>query len=317
MKNKVLILSTSFDDTSDKVIEWLEDMGCYTQRINFDNLSNFFENYSELIDTFVKSKHPITIWWRKFAIENHRLQLEDEKLEQSFNSHLNSELDTLFRFYLSRLNLEETLSLGKDSYFDFNNLSVLKYAAEVGIDIPNSIITTSLKDLKSFREKHKEIVVKCISDGVSFKEKNNIYKVYTSVVHDEVIDILSSSFFPSLFQEKINYDYEVKVFFIRGELFSMCLLNREKSIVDSRQADTIKTIRKLPYKLPESIENKLSTLLLEKLKLEIATVDILKCKGKYILTDVNPSGQFSELSFICNYFLEKKIATHLKNGNKR
>jgi len=47
------------------------------------------------------------------------------------------------------------------------------------------------------------------------------------------------------------------------------------------------------------------------LDLNCGSLDFIKSGDKYYFLEVNAIGQFLGLSFICNYSLEKEIATYL------
>jgi hypothetical protein len=42
---------------------------------------------------------------------------------------------------------------------------------------------------------------------------------------------------------------------------------------------------------------------------------IVTPEKKYVFLEVNPIGQFNQVSIPCNYFLEKKIADYLLHEN--
>jgi D-alanine-D-alanine ligase-like ATP-grasp enzyme len=52
--------------------------------------------------------------------------------------------------------------------------------------------------------------------------------------------------------------------------------------------------------------------LMKELQLVSGSFDIIVTKtGEYIFLEVNPIGQFSQVSIPCNYYLEKRIALYL------
>jgi glutathione synthase/RimK-type ligase-like ATP-grasp enzyme len=80
---------------------------------------------------------------------------------------------------------------------------------------------------------------------------------------------------------------------------------------DYRNYDLDNPNRIVPYKLNKQLENKL-ILLLENLELNSGSIDLIKSKdGKYYFLEVNPVGQFGQLSYNCNYNIEKIIAKSL------
>ncbi|STD14031.1 ATP-GRASP peptide maturase, grasp-with-spasm system [Chryseobacterium carnipullorum] len=72
-------------------------------------------------------------------------------------------------------------------------------------------------------------------------------------------------------------------------------------------------IETVPFKLPESIEKMIDTLM-KRISLESGSIDLLYSTDNiFYFLEVNPVGQFDMVSFPCNYHLEKEIALHLSN----
>ena len=137
--------------------------------------------------------------------------------------------------------------------------------------------------------------------------------LYTEEVSDSLLESLDEFFFPSYFQEKIEKKYELRVFYLEGEFYSMAIFsqNDSQTKVDFRKYNKVKPNRNVPFKLPLTIESKLQNLL-EHYRLNTASLDIVvdKC-GRYVFLEINPVGQFGMVSVPCNYYLEKKIAETL------
>lgn len=52
--------------------------------------------------------------------------------------------------------------------------------------------------------------------------------------------------------------------------------------------------------------------------LNTGSIDMIKNKNnEYIFLEVNPVGQFSMVSYPCNYYIEEKIASYLINKDKK
>ena len=67
----------------------------------------------------------------------------------------------------------------------------------------------------------------------------------------------------------------------------------------------------IPYKLPTFFEEKLSKLM-DILGLNTGSFDIIKgTDSNLYFLEINPVGIFDNVSYYCNYYLEKKIADYL------
>ncbi|WP_228444971.1 ATP-grasp domain-containing protein [Chryseobacterium indoltheticum] len=132
--------------------------------------------------------------------------------------------------------------------------------------------------------------------------------MYTSIVEKPEKDTL----FISFFQEKIEKDFEIRTFYLNGKTWSMAIFsqNDEQTKVDFRKYNDDKPNRNVRYKLPKDIEEKVH-ILMQTLDLNCGSLDFMKSGNKYYFLEINPVGQFGNVSADCNYFLEREIALQL------
>jgi len=124
---------------------------------------------------------------------------------------------------------------------------------------------------------------------------------------------LPDVFYPSLFQEKIEKEYEVRSFYIDGRFYSMAIFsqNDKQTKDDFRKYNFQNMNRMVPYQLDKKTELNLHKVY-SMLNLDTGSADFIKGKdGKYYFLEINPTGQFGFVSFYCNYNLEKIVAKHL------
>ena len=194
-------------------------------------------------------------------------------------------------------------------------MSTLRLAKNIGLSIPDTILTSSKKDLIRFYKNNEEVIFKCISDPIVLKENEKKMMLYTSLLNKEELDQLSDFFFPTLFQQRILKEYEIRVFFINDCFYSMAIFssNNKKTEVDFRVYDFENPNRTVPYQLPDEIKQKLTSLM-NLMDLNTGSIDLMRgVDGEYYFLEVNPVGQFGNVSEICNYYIEKKIANYLIN----
>ncbi|MBM6497958.1 hypothetical protein H9X54_001390 [Flavobacterium macrobrachii] len=120
-------------------------------------------------------------------------------------------------------------------------------------------------------------------------------------------------FFPSLLQEYIQKKYELRIFFLNDKLYSMAIFSQEseQTKIDYRNYQKEKPNRRVPYKLPIEIEEKL-IFFMRKIELNSGSIDmIVTYSNEYYFLEVNPVGQFGALSYNCNYNIENLIADYL------
>jgi ATP-GRASP peptide maturase of grasp-with-spasm system len=196
---------------------------------------------------------------------------------------------------------------------------VLIAAKKVGMEIPDTIITTAKEDLIIFKAKYDRIISKSISDMVELGNNADIYDTMTIEISEEIIKKTNSIFFPSLFQELIEKEYEIRSFYLDGEFYSMAIFsqNDKKTEIDFRNYNSKNPNRTIPYKLPDEIEDKLRNLM-KMLHILTGSLDIIKSlDGKYVFLECNPVGQFGMTSFPCNYYIDQKIAKYLISNDSR
>lgn len=309
-KKSVLIFSTLNDASTHEVIKWLN---FYNQKYILINTITDFELYDIILDQSYFKKNISSIWYRKLIINPQQVNVKSAEL-----------LNTSFRFLVSESKyfyfsvekyLKNIKSLGDGfEHMDLNKIEVLLKAKEIGINIPSFLLTSKKAELIEFKNKHTTIITKPIynADVIKFDEFNTGV-MYTKIVTDKVIDKVTETFFPSLFQECIIKEYEIRVFYLDGAFYSSAIFtNNNDDNIDYRDKGTHK-IRSITYQLPKNIEKQL-TKLMQVMELNTGSIDMIKCKsGKYYFLEINPCGIYEGISNACNYNLNKKIAEWLIN----
>ena len=195
----ILIISSVDDVSTNQVIDWLLFYKIAYLRITDSDLISIkkieFKNY-EKPDIVFKVKN-ITynlsafknIWFRRGWIIHDKslitnLSKKITTLKTPLINQLNSEIDDLTKFFIQ--NIEEE-SLNKISDTKLNKLQALKFAQEMQILIPESIITDEKKDVLLFLKKHKKIITKNCTQGVFVYDKDYMLNVYTLLLNKNEI----------------------------------------------------------------------------------------------------------------------------------
>lgn len=338
----ILIISHNhIDEPTNDVIDWLR----YLRYKNFTRINgeNYYmnSNYSISVNDgivwsekgYTASDNINSVFYRRWHQNHERISLyenfiernfkkKDVLLVQSFLSHLGSEYSNSVNALFSVFGHEDQYWLPniRIARNGTNKTEALKIAKKNGITIPDTLITTLKKDVREFKEKHKNIITKPIKD-VSFIEYNDVeIKMYTKTVSDKDIENMPESFFPCLFQNQIDKVFELRVFFIEDSYYTMAIFSQEddKTKVDFRNYNVKKPNRNIPFLLPKDIELKLKKTMTE-LGLNTGSIDlIIDSANNYLFLEVNPVGQLGMVSVGGNYNLEKEIALKLiQNDTKR
>lgn len=313
-----VIISNRSDISTNDVIDWIEYLDKSYIRFNGENfvdgseinlvLNNDEFNFS-LADWKKKGAKNDNIWFRRFFPYDYYEHIKNGLKENKADILTNvfGEINTVFNFVLTQNTDEKHKRVRK-----INKLESLFKAKECGVRIPDTLVTTSKAKLVAFFKKHKKLIVKPLSDSLSFNyEKRKISAaVYTKAIDLNLLDQIEETFFVSLFQELLEKKYEIRSFYFNDKFYSMAIFsqNNSKTKVDFRHYDNLNPNRNVPYKLPKEVEEKLRKLM-NKLKLDTGSIDLVRTNdNEFVFLEVNPAGQFGMVSIPCNYKLEKIIA---------
>jgi ATP-GRASP peptide maturase of grasp-with-spasm system len=315
----LFIISENLDISTNDVIDWLE---CTPKILRVNNLSlkiNLIDYKKKEIlftykDEIINSKKISSFWFRRGNILNQNIEnliIDVENLNNKVYYHLSAEWEELVRFFSNKFLIDEkVVSLGSYNSKD-KKLGQLFEAQKCGLRIPKTLITTSKQELIEFKKScQNKIITKGISSSPSFTFNNISLEGYTEEVSLEFIEQLSLEFFPSLFQENIDKQLEIRTFFLKDTFYSMAIFsqNDEQTKTDVRKYNDEKPNRTVPYKLPKEIEIKLQSFMLC-MNLDTGSIDlIVDNDDNYYFLEVNPNGQFGMVSTPCNYYIERDIA---------
>ncbi len=319
----ILIQSINEDLSTNEVIKWLIKYDAEFIRLNnITEISDikFIDNSFEITlgnKTRINLNNVDAYWYRRgdFAVLPKTPRLKSAKFQNSYHQHLYRENKALYDFFINHLK-NKTFSIGDiDLCQNVNKNINIQKAKELGLDVPESIITTEKRDVIEFCGKFKNIITKSINHTFSYTSNERIYQSYTESITPEIIDQMTDKFQATLFQQEIKKEIEVRSFYLKGKFYSMAIFsqNDNQTSTDFRVYNDDKPNRNVPFQLPKEIENKLNKLM-QALKYESGSIDIIYgTDKKFYFLEINPIGQFSMVSFPCNYYLEKEIALQLIN----
>lgn len=301
----IYIVTTSFDTTVSEVGKWLNLFKKKVCRINTD-----IQSKSSLFFTkadFLSRKN--SLWLRKIW----NLTVYNPKIS-TISGHLHNEL---YHGLYFTLNYTCNNVLGNiESFLIFNKPFFLIKAESIGLKTPDYILTNLKTDVECFLKKHGAIVTKCASDVQDFQIDNARYCQFVQKLTNKDLKKLPKTFEISFFQQAINNKYDVKIFYLDGEMFSCAFINTADKVTDYRMLGGSPNIKATPFLLPKEIEIKVRKLM-NLYNLNLATIDfVVDDENNFFIVDLNPSGQFGSISKMGNYYLEKKIAQWLCKNEK-
>lgn len=331
MKKNVLIITEKHDSSTDRVMDWIHYYKCSFVRVNCENIFEYFNEFevrinSKGIDRFITKSKTLkaddkfdSIWFRRDVLPSLNFAKIAMKCSENNNNTLaihmalRAEYLSLKELTLNDLEKRSNRILGNYKYYFVNKLLVLQKAKALSIDIPDTLITGSKKKLQEFYYRHKGIVTKPIDYSPDLNHEGVIMSGYTEEITESNLEKIPDSFFPSLFQEKLNKEIEIRSFYINRNFYSTAIFSQldTQTSVDFRRYNVHKGNRQTPFQLPKELEQKVTDLMNE-LNLNTGSIDIIKTiDGKYVFLEVNPVGQYGKTAASCNYYIDKTIAAYL------
>lgn len=334
----ILILSDDNDLVTNEVVRWLLEFDEPFIRVSENSkilieslhisedtmeivlsIDNGFKrgkiNLSE-IDSFWYRRSHLRLFENDFKIQGN----ENESLSFNIRKMLKVEMDTV-RDYIFHV-LSEKHYLNRYSDNSINKLIFLDLCLKNNLKVPSTFVSSNFSELKTFCDLSGEVVTKALRYGYAHpyrKSKYHPYIMTEKVFIDDFGVDYPSVIFPSQLQVKIDKLFEIRSFFINNNFFSSAIFSQanEKTKIDFRNYDSERPNRVVPYDLPTEIETSLSNVM-KQLGINSGSFDIiLGTDMEYYILEVNPIGQFKQVSYPCNYNLEKEVAQYLMNYEKR
>lgn len=194
-------------------------------------------------------------------------------------------------------------------------MTALLDADSVGLTIPCSIVTTQKTDALRFYATHSNIITKSFDNIFSYRDNANktTLNQYTYLLSRADLMALPETFPPTLFQEYIEKEYEIRVFVLLDEVYAIAVFSQQQSNtqIDMRNYNMDNMNRYVPVQLPVNITDSILKFM-DKCGLNTGSIDLIRAKnGRYYFLEINPIGQFGYVSDACNYNLEYIIAKKL------
>jgi len=283
MMKKILIITQSQDYTVKYFSEKFKDQSII-YRLDLDNLNEYdlkITNEDTLIENSkfsIKMSEIDSIYYRKPRLPS---------LEDYDSIYHNLMKKDIIAFITGIADSFQGKCLSKPSILKKaeNKVYQLYMAKEIGLKVPNSLITNSSKGVQDFILKQNSII-KPLSLG-KFFEGDKVHIIHTNTVDSSIkVDNLELS--PSYFQEYIEKEYEIRLTVVNNHFFPVKIITKGK--VDWR-TDEAQGVEFENTTIPHDIEVKCLKLL-KNLDLNFGAFDFLVKDGEYIFLEVNPNGQW-------------------------
>lgn len=321
----VVLLITHRDDyfTVDRVAEALLKRGVQPFRLDTDKfpmtvkLQTYFSNF--------ESHHRLEYGDRSFNTE----QVQAVWLRRIWKPELSKELAPKFHTTCTRESIAVLDgfwdSLRKACWVDDlqrvkaaeNKLRQLRVAAEVGLTIPQTLITNDPKQAREFFQQVKGKMVAKLLKPLSYSMAGSSFFMYTSAVKEE--DLMNAEtlrYCPMVFQEQIPKQQELRAVYVNGNLFVGALdaSGYAASTQDWRLAKQ-DNCRWKTYQLSDEIIRRLDEFM-RRFGLTFGAFDfIVTPSGEHVFLEINPTGEWGMLEQDLNYPISDAIADALLAKN--
>lgn len=189
-----------------------------------------------------------------------------------------------------------------------NKIIQHQVAKSIGLNLPDTLVSSNYSEVVAFLEKHNEIIFKPLS-YLSIPSENKI--LYANKIKKSQLDGKKDSIecVPNIFQQYINKKYEYRITVVGKDIFAFK--------IDSQANDSTKIDWRRDYSsftgdvsvLSFDLENKIFKLMSE-LDLVTASIDMIEDEeGKFWFLEINPSGHWLWLD---EYFNNKISMSHAK-----
>jgi len=298
----LVILTNSGDATADYLSDRLRREEIAFTRLDTDLLSDSLEvEYSDLRAT-------LRIAGRRFApedISNVWFRRPREIVSSAGNdgaerSHTRAEWAEALEGFLCQVPIEKWMNHPGHNVMASHKIEQLTRASRAGLRIPDTIVTQSSEAFHAFWEKCcGRVVVKPLASGflerATPEQDTNIYTSQVALEDISLINLLKHC--PTLCQQLVDKEADVRVIVVDGDIHSVSLVARESNgtqRLDVRR-DNMRDVFYTSVNPPSSVQTALLALI-ESYKLRFAAIDFgINNAGEWFFFEINPNGQWAWL----------------------
>lgn len=321
---KILVLTNSGDgEHTDIVLGHLEAFGVEFFRLDTDLLAkgnttlemngdsvsflfSFFNGHSKIFSHEIGS-----VWYRRPNF--FESSIKDEIQKKHAEKEIENLLEGLWR------SVPNVFWLNKPTSLDFvrKKIPQLQIASLVGLSVPRTIVTNDPIKAKEFINScNSGAIYKPINDGF-FDYGDQQFVVQTTLITKGLVEKLDLiKVLPSLFQERVEKDYELRVTVVGENVFAVKINSQKfpETSLDWRQPNLIMSLDYELIKLPEVVIEGIFKMM-KILDISFGAFDFAVDKnGNYWFFEVNGNGQWYWIEHKTDAPISKSIADILIRG---
>lgn len=290
-KIDILIISTKYDFSTDYVCIELNKRNSNYLRINRDEFNKYeiiFDIKKHLLEIKINDKiyyindslqsvyYRAPTYFRETYLKNFSTE------EQLHNSQWMSFIRNLTFFENAKW-----INNPNNIYKAENKLLQLKYAQEIGLLIPDTIVTNS--NNYTFNDSK---AIKSIDTAI-FTINNKEAFFYTNILEPDEYNKFDISLCPIVIQENLQPKIDYRVTIVDKKVYAVKIVVNNKGI-DGDWRKQKENISFIPIVLPKNIELKCIQLL-NKFNLIFGGIDLIYYKNNFYFIEINPTGEWAWL----------------------
>lgn len=311
MSNLLFFLSNSQDATCDYLCKIADE-----ERVNYVRFDTDFCGGDVKIE-FDLNKNIV------LNVENRIIKLDDikciwnrrpEKIHAGnygyspFDRHYKDEWRHSLDGFFKQIPVNKWINHPYNNVMALSKIEQLVRASKYQLSIPKTIVTQSKNSFLSFLHECKNgIITKPLSHGYIDGE-DTVYNIYTSQVDLEKNDFSCLSKCPTMFQERIEKDCDIRINYIDGlyEAFALKYFENGFQRLDIR-INNMEGVEYTRIELPKSILFALTNMI-DSYNLRFAAIDMaITTKGEWVFFEINPNGQWAWMDILGVSSFHKKL----------
>lgn len=328
MKHKILIITFSNDnDCVKNTTKVLEEHGAKVYRFNSDTfpaeakISGRFDgkNYRQIITTQdyeLDLAEISAIWYRRLKLGSGLGQ----RIEKKYYKPTIDESNVSFWGVING-----STAFQLDTYMKHriaaNKFKQLELAEKLGMNIPPTLVTNNMSELKKFhKEQEGDVIMKMHHSFAIYDQQGSESVVFTNEFTEEFLeDEAGLHLCPLTFQKNIRKLRELRVTVVGNQIFS--------AAVDSQKVETAQTDWRVEgelllddwyeYDIPDTLQEQILKLM-DLYQLNYGAFDFIEThSGDFYFLEVNSGGEFMWLDTLFKGEISKSIALVLLNKEER
>ena len=300
----ILILTQAFDPHADHVIEMLNARNAEFVRFNpadfpakvnlsirysSDGQMQSFLNTGETVVDLIKLK---SVWSRRPHSPVPHEQIQDPSIREFVTSDCKNFVKDLWNTLPARWLPGRPASVQRAEL----KISQLRVAAELGLELPPTLVTNSREEFLDFYNQHNGNIISKLTSPVFNRTVGDSAEItrYTEMVSKRDVGYATSiQYCPIIFQAYIPKRLELRITVVGQQAFAAEIHSQQThhTRYDWRRYDLSHTPH-FPHTLPPDVQERCIQLV-ERLDLCYGAIDmILTPDGRYVFVEINPSGQY-------------------------